>query len=319
VIAKHDDLSGIVVDAATLIGLRKTAKEMSLNTRLKSRSSIDGSSRSALRGRGMEFSEVRHYQPGDDIRNIDWRVTARTQETYTKLFQEEKERPVYLLVDQRQPMFFGSKLQFKSVLAAKAAAAIAWTAFANRDRLGAIIFGSHTQSDQRPKLGKPTLFRFLHELSEFNALLMQQYQNNNPAQQTQHRLSDMVGELQRVARPGSSIFVISDFHDFDDNTTKALSMLARHNDVSLLHVFDPFESELPDLGALSISSGVNKTQINTSSAQFRHNYVKSWLDTQTSLKNRSIRAGMHLNQLNTQISFNHQIKALFGNSRGKRT
>jgi len=150
VIAKHDDLSGIVVDAATLIGLRKTAKEMSLNTRLKSRSSIDGSSRSALRGRGMEFSEVRHYQPGDDIRNIDWRVTARTQETYTKLFQEEKERPVYLLVDQRQPMFFGSKLQFKSVLAAKAAAAIAWTAFANRDRLGAIIWSANYSESRAP-------------------------------------------------------------------------------------------------------------------------------------------------------------------------
>lgn len=313
----QDDLSGVIVDAPTLIGLRQTARDVSLRTKERSRSSVDGSSRSSRRGRGMEFSEVRHYQPGDDIRNIDWRVTARTQETYTKLFQEEKERPVYLLVDQRNSMFFGSKTQFKSVLAAKIAATIAWAAFANRDRLGALIFGSNTQSDQRPKLGKATLFRFIQDLSEYNSQLIQSHQHIHHDKDSKQSLSNMVSELQRVARPGSSVFIISDFHDFDQHTIKALSLLRRHNEVSLLQVFDPFESHLPDLGRFSISSGAKKALINTSSAQFRQNYLEAWSESQHSLQTESLKTGIRLHQFNTHLPFNDQVKRVLGSGKGR--
>ncbi|MBT5031007.1 MAG: DUF58 domain-containing protein, partial [Proteobacteria bacterium] len=130
------DASGIYVDLGLLLSSRGWARDLKLFARQAARAMLLGETRSKFRGRGMEFEEVRQYQPGDDIRNIDWRVSARTGGTYTKLFCEERERPVHIVVDQRNSMFFGSAQRFKSVLAAEVASALAWAALAGSDRIG---------------------------------------------------------------------------------------------------------------------------------------------------------------------------------------
>merc|ERR1711916_149956 len=127
----------------------------------------------------MEFEEVRVYQPGDDIRTIDWRVTARTQVAHTKLFQEEREKPVLLVVDQRSNMFFGSQRCFKSVYAAHIAATLGWAAIYQNDRVGALVFGDDQQRDVRPKRSKHAQLSFLQQLVEFNHKLISPVPKNH--------------------------------------------------------------------------------------------------------------------------------------------
>ena len=249
---------GVHVSVDELLNMRHLAKDITLETRRRSVAMMDGDSRSSFRGRGMEFSEVRPYQPGDDIRNIDWRVTARTQQTYTKLFQEERERPVYLLVDQRSSMFFGSQTQFKSVYAAKLAALIGWAALLNNDRLGALIFSDTEQTDSRARRGKHAVLAMLHQLQSYNEAL------NTPLSNTvKNSLVDMLTDVRRVAKPGSSVFILSDFHDYGEDCAEPLSMLARHCDVTAIQLYDTLESELPSAANyLTLSDGKQKIQVN---------------------------------------------------------
>ena len=313
------ELAGIVVSSRELIALRGLCSDIRLENRVKSRAIADGSAKSSRRGRGMEFAEVRHYQPGDDIRNIDWRVTARTQETYTKLYQEEKERPVYILVDQRTDMFFGSKVQFKSVLAAKLAAAIAWAAFKNRDKLGAILFNESKQSDFRPRQGKSTLFKFFRKLAEFNQDLLSFHQSSLEHEGVRNSLDSMLHELLQVARPGSLIFIISDFHDFNAEASKVLTLLARHNDIELLQTSDPLEASIPKQSQLPISQGNKTLLLNSASNSFQKLYGARWQEEQTILKSNAIKSGVVLNRIDTTIDLHSQLSTVFHRKTGRRS
>lgn len=267
----------VYVSVEELLGLRFFANNVKLSSARSSSSTIDGESRSRYRGRGMEFSEVRPYYPGDDIRNIDWRVTARTQQTYTKLFQEEKERPVYIVVDQRSSTFFGSQGVFKSVFIAKLAALIGWAALKNNDRIGALIFSDEEQIDLRAKRGKHAQLALVHQLALFNQALTQPYPDVKPSEQNTQKidasddanqrvqsLNDMLKELRHIAKPGSAIFILSDFYDFNDESREPLSMLSRHTDVHMLHVYDELENFLPNQYNLSVTNG--KSRINLSNS-----------------------------------------------------
>ncbi len=263
--------SGAYVSVDALLQLRHLAKDLSLESNRKSVALMEGDSRTSFRGRGMEFAEVRPYQAGDDIRNIDWRVTARTQKPYTKLFQEERERPIFLVVDQRSPMFFGSKRQFKSVFAAKLAAVIAWTAMQQNDRIGALIFSDASQTDSKPRRGKHAALSIIHQLSEFN------HQLKNPfAQSSEQSLEDMLHDIRRVAKPGSSVHIMSDCHDFTERCQEPLAILARHCEVNMTHIYDELEWHLPGRGAFSISNGQQKLNISGQSQQFNHAFTSSF-------------------------------------------
>jgi len=230
----------------------------------------------------MEFEEVRPYQPGDDIRNIDWRVSARTGGTYTKLFCEERERPVHILVDQRSSMFFGSKERFKSVLAAEIATAIAWAALAGSDRIGGQIIGDSKESDIRARRNKQAVLRFVHDINEFNQSL--------PGDSNTHQISlaQMLEECRRITRPGTAIFVISDFHDFDQPCAKALSTIGRHTDINLLHIFDPIEEQLPVAGTVSISDGKNRSSVRLNSS-LQQDYLQRIQSRQKLLNDSAVR------------------------------
>ncbi|WP_370978681.1 DUF58 domain-containing protein [Agaribacterium sp. ZY112] len=276
---KKSELDGICVDASELVQLRLLAKDFHLSKARASLRSLAGAHSSRARGRGMSFAEVRHYQAGDDVRNIDWRVTARTQRTHTKLFEEEKERPVFVLLDQRKSMFFGSQVQFKSVLAARLAALCCWQAYAGHDRIGSLIFNDHSQCDLRPRQGKKSSLQFINHIVEYNQQLHQQnpqVQQASSDTNTAFSLDTMLEEALRIARPGSLIYLISDFHDLSQSSEKSLALLARHNELRFFHVSDPLEAHLPKLGSVNLSNGDEQIQVNLNSKRFQKEYSHSW-------------------------------------------
>ena len=162
---------GAYTDLRDLIQLRYAGREITELNDDRTTNPLAGLLTSKFQGRGIDFSEVRVYQPGDDVRTIDWRVTARTQTAHTKLFQEEKERPVLILADQSTSMYFGSQVTFKSVLAARTAALIGWTMLERGDRVGGIVFSEHGHREVRPRRNKHALLRLLNELNDFNHAL----------------------------------------------------------------------------------------------------------------------------------------------------
>ncbi|MGE0485903.1 MAG: DUF58 domain-containing protein [Gammaproteobacteria bacterium] len=206
---------------------------------------------SRRRGRGMEYDESRPYQPGDDIRQLDWRVTARTGKPHTKLFREERERPVFLCIDLRPAMFFATRGVFKAVQAARIASLVGWRAEQSGDRVGALVFGAGEHHEVAPRRGQTALVRLLKVLVE-NAERWRTVAA--AAAPTGSALSDTVERLRRVAKPGSQIFFISDFRDLDESVCAALARLALHTDLALVGIHDPLEAAFPVLdggGALS--------------------------------------------------------------------
>lgn len=261
---------GVYTDLRSLTRLRSQADDLGIFSRGATRSLLLGNVRSRFRGRGMEFEEVRLYQPGDDVRSIDWRVSARMGRTHTKIFAEERERPVHLIVDQRSSMFFGSGLRFKSVLAAELAACVGWAALGASDRIGGQVFGDQHESAVRARRNKKALLQFLTALTEFNQALPQS-PRPDPAASTSgageapsggsgdtretRSLEFVLEECRRLTRPGTAIFLVSDFHDFDDRCQRLLSALGRHMEVTLYWVRDPIEVDLGLDGRLGLSDG----------------------------------------------------------------
>lgn len=199
---------------------------------------------SVLKGRGMEYDESRPYQAGDDIRTLDWRVTARTGRPHTKVFREERERPVYVCCDFSPSMFFATQGVFKSVQAARAAALIAWKAQQSGDRVGGLVFSSSTHYELPPERGKPGVIRLLKKFVAAGEL-----PESPTAQTASGALAKAVARLKRMAKPGSLIFLLSDFREFDDACESDLARLARHNDLTVLFINDPFEAALPAASA----------------------------------------------------------------------
>ncbi|MER2494451.1 DUF58 domain-containing protein [Catenovulum sediminis] len=207
---------------------------------------LAGQYTSVHKGRGMEFDEVRHYQPGDDIRMIDWRVTARTGTTHTKLFREEKERPVFIFTDLSDSMLFGSKLLFKSVQASHLAALLGWTVNKMGDRLGGLVFTNHNHIELKPKARTPGVLHYIHALEQQSAETNVVNAHNKVQEAQQAEIfSQACSRLRRLARPGSLVILISDFQNLSDASVKQLSLLSQHCELMAYRISDPLEIELP--------------------------------------------------------------------------
>ncbi|HEY5674757.1 MAG TPA: DUF58 domain-containing protein [Malonomonas sp.] len=249
-----------------LLSLSRFATQLSSRTS-NIRAQQAGNYLSGFKGRGMEFAEVRPYFPGDDLRSIDWRVTARTGRTHTKLFREERERPVLLWVDYRAPMFFATRGAFKAVVAARAAALLAWSAIAQGDRLGGLIFSDQQHLELRPLQGKSAALHFIRNLVEHPA-----WKRNTATQQTSPPLLWDFAKLRHATRPGSSVFLISDFRHLAPQAEKNIGQLARHNDLALLCIHDPLEEQLPPAGHYKIAQGNKELLLDTGDHRVRQQY-----------------------------------------------
>ena len=246
------------VSVPALVGLNRPAASIRLGRgRILSRQS--GDYQSPFRGRGMEFDESRLYQPGDDIRNIDWRVTARTGKTHTKLFREERERPVFVWIDLRSSMHFATRGRYKSVLAAELAALLAWSALHNGDRVGGVIFSDEDHHELKPRRGRAAVLRLINAIANDTAWT-RRAASGDGRQTLEHALL----RLRRVARPGSLIFLISDFRNLDRQAQVPLTRLCPHNEVVMLFVYDRLEQALPPPGRYKISDGDREVLVDAS-------------------------------------------------------
>jgi len=282
------------VTQAGLIRLNAPARAIALDV-LRVNSLQTGAYVSHFRGRGMEFDESRPYQPGDDPRSIDWRVTARSTTAYTKLFREERERPVLVMVDLRSNMHFATRGCFKSVNAARAGALLAWAAHHRGDRLGGLIFGDGTHRELKPRLGRQAALRFVHQLVEHP-----DWSTDNEAGTAREKtLTRAMSALRRVARPGSLVVILSDFQGLERAAQSYLSSVARHSEVLAVYLNDPLEKALPPPGRYRLVAGDEELAIDTHAAAARREYADAFDARFQSFGEFCSRYGVHLMPLST--------------------
>lgn len=257
---------GIRVSLSELIEMRHRVREVQLFSTPSQRSPLIGLHHSKLRGRGVDFDQVRVYQAGDDVRTIDWRVTARTQEPHTKLFHEERERPIFIMVEQSRRLFFGSGLMFKSVLAAQAASLIGWAALGHNDRVGGLVFGDNEHYEIKPRRSKQSLLQLLNRLVRVNQSLHTEHEQNRDA------LNLALRRAREVLRPGSLVVVICDERALTEGSEQQLSLLSRHCDLLLLPVSDPLDHALPAAGLLRFAERGAQLELDTLNYDLRQTY-----------------------------------------------
>ncbi|MFK8068729.1 MAG: DUF58 domain-containing protein [Gammaproteobacteria bacterium] len=266
--------SPVQVSVSELIELNRSVALLRKRPR-RPKASQSGDYTSAIRGRGMEFDESRLYQPGDDIRNMDWRVTARTGEPHTKLFREERERPVFVWVDYRNPMFFATKGVFKAVFAARTAALIAWDAIQQGDRIGGLIFSEQGHHELKPESGKKGVLRLINRLVKDPVWNQSSKIKNTKNDQEPTSIKKAMMRLNRLVRPGSLVYLLSDFRDLE-NLDSEVSKLAKHCEVVLLPIHDPMEEQLPGNGTFRLSYNDQELTINTYDQSNLQNYQQHY-------------------------------------------
>lgn len=249
------------ITTAGLVALSQKSRGLSLKAGMIG-ALQSGDYQSAFKGRGMEYDESRLYQAGDDIRNIDWRVTARTGKAHTKLFCEEHERPVHLWVDFREPMFFATRGKFKAVIAAELASLFAWTAHRQGDRVGGIVFSDTVHHELKPQRGKSAVLRLIKHMVEHPGW-QQSEVDDNKRQGLLHSLIN----LRRLARPGSMVILLSDFRGFDESCRSHLMRLRQHNEVVMVHIYDWLEEFMPPAGHYRITNGQQELEFDTHNQQ----------------------------------------------------
>jgi len=299
----REEAPGIRVTLAELIDIRHRVREVPLFSTPHRRSPLVGLHHSRLRGRGIDFDQVRIYQPGDDVRTIDWRVTARTQEPHTKLFHEERERPIYLLVEQSQHLFFGSGLNFKSVLAAQAASLVGWAALAHNDRVGGLVFGNGEHHEIKPRRSKQSLLQLLDRLVRVNRHLDGQQRVDPDA------FGLALRRAREVLRPGSlAVILCDDERTLSEAAEQQLSLLGRHVDLLLMPVFDPLDRALPAAGLLRFAQYGARLELDTRDAGIRQAYRQLGEARMARWQRLADRLRVILMPLNTQYELVAQLR-----------
>lgn len=248
--------TGVIAELPELIALQRYAQ--SKNYHPEGRALRSGNHLSRLRGRGMDFSEVRNYQAGDEIRHMEWRVTARTGKPHIKLYQEERERPVVILTDFNPSMYFGTRIAFKSVIAARLASLLAWTVAKQGDRVGGFLFSATSHSEFPTRSREAGVLPFLAALSQYSKNLPQ-----NALALANRSLGYALQRVRRVAKPGTILVLISDFYNLDKDSEQQLSRLRVHNDILAYHLCDPLEITPPQPQQYAITDGHEEILLDT--------------------------------------------------------
>ena len=263
-------LAGATPDLDALLGLRANAHLLDLRSGRRAPDPLSGTRPSRYRARGMEYAESRAYLPGDEIRNMDWRVTARTGRPHTKLFQEERERPVMLAIDFGASMFFGTRVAFKSVVAAHAAALVAWAALRRGDHVGAVIVAPGREVEIRAAGGRRGVLRVLRALHAHAAL------PDAPGSGGPGRLAELLVRTRRISRAGSLVVLLSDFYGLDEDAETAFALLRGRCELVGVQVVDPLERRPPPPGRYAVSDGHAIAVLDSSGRDFRERYRQSF-------------------------------------------
>ena len=250
----------------SLLSQQQAARLLMHKSRYRKATKQAGNHQVRQLGRGMEFAESRPYSPGDDIRSMDWKVTARTGEPHTKLFEEERERPVLLWCDLRPTMFFATRGQFKSVVMSELAALLSWKGWLSGDRVGSLVLTETSHHEMRPARSKSKILQLLQRLAE-SSQNTPSFSSNTPM-----NLADSWKRLRRVLSPGSQVILLSDFRGLDAEAEQQLRRIARHARLTLVAISDPFEHQLPEKTQLKLSDGLRFLRLNTAKSGVRKDY-----------------------------------------------
>jgi uncharacterized protein (DUF58 family) len=259
--------------------LLKRVRKIEIKTRRLSNHIFSGEYHSSFKGRGMTFSEVRQYQYGDDVRSIDWNVTARYNDTFVKVFEEERELTVVLMVDVSGSEFFGTSHQFKKATITEISATLAFSAIQNNDKVGLLLFSDEVELFIPPKKGRPHVLRIIRELLEFKP------------KSKKTDITQALRYLSNVMKKKAIVFILSDF--MDDHYDNALKIVGRKHDVTGIRVYDKVEEKIPNLGMVPIldSESGRTILVNTSSKHVRTNYRANYLKQIDYFENTFRRSG----------------------------
>ncbi len=276
--------------------LLKRVRKIEIKTRALSSNIFAGEYHSAYKGRGMAFSEVREYQPGDDVRDIDWNVTARFNRPYVKVYEEERELTVMLLIDVSSSLAFGTSSMYKRDMVAEISATLAYSAIQNNDKIGVVLFSDQIEKYIPPKKGRKHIMYIISELLDFQP----KSQNTD--------INNAVEFLMQTQRKSCTAFLISDFLDHKDYS-KALSIMSRKHDTAAIQVYDHFMKSLPNVGLIKVQDAETKNElyIDTSSRRIRDAHHMAWLKRQQELAERMQRSKTDMVSICTDENY---VKAL---------
>lgn len=276
-----------------LRALEFSARGFSFLPRQPVQSILSGRNASRLRGRGLNFEELRHYRPGDDIRTMDWKVTNRTGKPHVRVYTEERERRVYLLVDQRISMFFGSQRAMKSVVAAEVAALAAWRVLGVGDRVGALIFDDERCHHFTPRRSRDGVLNILKQLENSNAALAAGCRANSK------QLNIAFDALLRHVTQNALVIYIGDGFGWDEGSDEMLKRVSLHNDVIAINVFDPAERDLPELKELVVSDGERQIVVSGKYEELQKRFEESYLHHVEHMREALQRFGLPLIEIDT--------------------
>lgn len=289
---------------------RKKLRRIEIKTRKLSNQIFSGSYHSAFKGRGISFSEVREYQYGDDVRLIDWNVTARNRKPFVKVFEEERELTVMLMIDVSQSSFFGTQNDFKNHLIAEISGVLAFSAITNNDKVGVLFFSDHIEKFIPPKKGKSHILRIISDIYDFHP----QGKGTN--------LPEALKYFSSMVKKKSIVFLLSDFMSQAnaEEMRKAVNIVARQHDLIGLHIYDEREVRLPNVGLIHVlDSETGKEQwVDTSNKQLRMAYEKKFVDNQRQTRELFAKSGAQLESIDTEANYAVSLMNMFKRRGAKR-
>ncbi len=304
------DSTGVYADLDALIRLQYKATGFSFLPRQPIHSLLAGRHASRLRGRGLNFEEIRRYLPGDDIRTMDWKVTARMRTPHVRVYTEERDRPALLVIDQRLSMFFGSSRAMKSVAAAEAAALGAWRVFHVGDRVGALVFDDHDIVEVAPHRSHGRVMQILQAVVTKNhALRAETDQTPNAGM-----LNRAIERALQVAKHDYLVCFITDAFGADAESERLVTLLSEHNDVLTVFVYDPLEAQLPDSGRLVMAEGGLQLAVNTSDAGLRRRFRDEFEQRLAHLHDLSRKRSIPVLPIQTGEGVAEQVRRLLGHA-----
>lgn len=309
-ISRNEPIPGVYSNLSELVVLQHQARGFSFLPRQPIHSLLAGRHASRLRGRGLDFEELRHYQFGDDVRLIDWKATNRTRKTQLRVFNEERERIVLLVIDQRLSMFFGSQRCMKSVTAAEAAALAAWRVVFAKDRVGAVVFNDSTIAEIRPQRSRGTVMQILGAVLEQNhGLAINAGIIANAAM-----LNEALRRVGRLTKHDALVCLITDGHGTDEETERLTARIATHNDVLAILIYDPLEAALPNAGPVVFAESARQLEVDTGSDRLRTAFRASFDERVARARSFLLRREVPLIPISTAEEVAGQLRRLLGKS-----
>ncbi|MCP3382984.1 DUF58 domain-containing protein [Bradyrhizobium sp. CCGUVB4N] len=301
-------LPGVYVDLDDLIALEYRGRRVSFLPRQPVHSLLSGRFASRMRGRGLNFEEIRDYRAGDDVRSIDWKVTARLRKPHIRVFNEERDRQTILVVDQRLSMFFGSRRAMKSVTAAEAAAIGAWRVLGVGDRIGGVVFGDQGITEVTARRSRATVLQILAAVVAQNqALGVGRGLVSAPAM-----LNAALDRARRRAPHDAAVIIISDFDGADETTRGMVADMARHNDVIAVLVHDPLQSDLPSSATMTVTDGELQIRLEVGRDSVRESVSRATQDRLKGIFDWSHELGIPVLPLSAAEDTAAQLRRLLG-------